>query len=56
MLWIITYILVSYGEIEDFEVKGIFKGSKEDVVEYIKKLNKETSLGRYEYCLAKMLN
>ena len=43
MLWIITYILVSYGEIEDFEVKGIFKGSEEDVVEYIKKLNKETN-------------
>lgn len=56
MLWIISYILVSYGVIDDFEVKGIFKGSKEDVVEYIKKLNKETSLGRYEYCLAKMLN
>ena len=56
MLWIITYILVSYGEIEDFEVKGIFKGSEEDVVEYIKKLNKETSLGHYDYCLAEMLN
>lgn len=56
MLWIITYILVSYGEIEDFEVKGIFKGSEEDVIEYIKKLNKETSLGHYDYCLAEMLN
>jgi hypothetical protein len=56
MLWIISYTLVSYGEIEDFEVKGIFKGSKEDVVDYVKKLNEKTSLGRYEYCLAKMLN
>lgn len=56
MLWIITYILVSYGEIDDFEVKGIFKGSKEEVIEYINKLNKKTSLGRYDYCLAEMLN
>lgn len=58
MLWIVTYILVSYGEIEDFEVKGIFKGSKEDVVAYVQKLNlnKETSLGHYDYCLAEMLN
>lgn len=56
MLWIVTYILVSYGEIEDYDVKGIFKGSKEDAIAYVEKLNKETSLGHYDYCLAEMLN
>ena len=55
MLWVITYIFVSYGEIEDYEVKGIFKGSEEDVVKYVKTL-KETSSGYYDYCLAEMLN
>lgn len=56
MLWIVTYILVSYGEIEDFEVKGIFKGPEEDVIAYVQKLNKEKSSGHYDYCIAEMLN
>ncbi len=55
MLWVIIYVFVSYGEIEDFEVKGIFKGSEEDVVKYVQKLE-ETSSGYYDFCLAEMLN
>jgi len=56
MLWIISYTLVSYGEIEEFEVKGIFKGSEEDVILYIEDLNKKVTYGKYDYCLAEMLN
>lgn len=56
MLWVITYILISYGELDDFEVKGLFKGSKEEVIEYVQKLNEGDPSEPYDYCLAKMLN
>lgn len=56
MLWVITYSLVSYGEIEDFSVEGIFKGTQEEVIAYVQKRNKEISLGHYDYNLAEMLN
>lgn len=56
MLWVITYLLVSYGEIEDFSVEGLFKGTEEECIAYVRKRNKETSVGFYDYCLAKMLN
>lgn len=56
MLWVITYILSNYGEIEDFSVEGIFEGTKEEVIAYVHKRNKEISLGQYDYCLAKKLN
>lgn len=56
MLWIITYTLVSFGEIEDFSVEGLFKGTEEEVIAYIQKRNKETSMGHYNYNLAERLN
>jgi hypothetical protein len=56
MLWIITYILVSYGEIEDFSVEGLFKGTQEEVSAYVKKRNDEISEGIYEYYITEMLN
>lgn len=56
MLWIITYTLLTYGEIDDFYVEGLFKGTEEEVIAYVQKRNKEISLGHYEYNLAKRLN
>lgn len=32
MLWVISYLIVSYGEIEDFSVEGLFKGTKKEVL------------------------
>ena len=56
MLWVITYSLVSYGEIEDFYVEGLFKGTQEEVSAYVKKRNDEISEGIYEYYVTEMLN
>lgn len=56
MLWVITYVLISYGELDDFEVKGLFKGSEEEVNEYVQELNKEDPSEPYDYWLAEMLN
>lgn len=56
MLWVVTYTLVSYGEIEDSSVEGIFKGTQEEVIAYVQKRNEEIDEGLYEYWLAEMLN
>ncbi len=56
MLWVVTYTLVSYGEIEDFSVEGLFKGTEEEVIAYVKKRNDEISEGIYEYYITEMLN
>lgn len=56
MLWVIIYSLVNYGEIEDYYVEGIFKGTQEEVSAYVQKLNNETSEGVYDYYVTEMLN
>lgn len=56
MLWIITYTLVSFSEIEDYSVEGLFKGTEEEVIAYVEKRSEKYPIGNFHYCLAKMLN
>jgi hypothetical protein len=56
MLWVVTYTLVSYGEIEDFSVEGLFKGTEEEVIAYVQERNEKYPIGHFDYCLTEMLN